>query len=45
VGSVDCGSITEGAVEDELTGCGGNALAIPTDVTDYDQVKKLVDAT
>ena len=28
----------------ELTRNGGKALAIPTDVTDYDQVKKLVDA-
>ena len=32
------------AVADELTGNGGKALAIPTDVTNYDQVKKLVDA-
>ena len=28
----------------ELTGSGGKALAIPTDVTRYDQVKRLVDA-
>jgi len=28
----------------ELTGKGGKALAVPTDVTHYDQVKKLVDA-
>src|SRR5437667_4369959 len=28
----------------ELKRSGGNALAITTDVTDYDQVKKLVDA-
>ena len=27
----------------ELTGKGGKALAVPTDVTHYDQVKKLVD--
>jgi NADP-dependent 3-hydroxy acid dehydrogenase YdfG len=29
---------------DELNGSGGKALAITTDVTDYDQVKRLVDA-
>jgi NADP-dependent 3-hydroxy acid dehydrogenase YdfG len=28
---------------DELTGGGGKALAVPTDVTDRDQVKRLVD--
>ena len=33
------------AVADELTGRGGKALAIPTDVTHYDQVKALVDRT
>ncbi len=32
------------SLADELTGNGGKALAIPTDVTDYDQVKRLVDA-
>jgi len=32
------------AVADELTGRGGQALAISTDVTDRDQVKRLVDA-
>ena len=32
------------SLADELTGNGGKALAIPTDVTDYDQVKKLVAA-
>jgi NADP-dependent 3-hydroxy acid dehydrogenase YdfG len=32
------------ALADELTGSGGKALAIPTDVTHYDQVKGLVDA-
>lgn len=32
------------ALADELTGSGGQALAIPTDVTDYEQVKRLVDA-
>jgi len=32
------------SLADELTGSGGKALAIPTDVTHYDQVKKLVDA-
>jgi len=32
------------ALADELTGNGGKALAIPTDVTHYDQVKTLVDA-
>ncbi|HYA40467.1 MAG TPA: SDR family oxidoreductase [Syntrophobacteraceae bacterium] len=32
------------SLADELTGSGGKALAIPTDVTDYDQVKRLVDA-
>ncbi len=29
---------------EELTGSGGKALAIPTDVTHFDQVKRLVDA-
>ena len=32
------------AVADELTNSGGKALAVATDVTDYDQVKALVDA-
>ncbi len=32
------------AVADELTGKGGKALAIQTDVTDIDQVQRLVDA-
>jgi NADP-dependent 3-hydroxy acid dehydrogenase YdfG len=32
------------SLADELTGRGGKALAIPTDVTHCDQVKKLVDA-
>jgi NADP-dependent 3-hydroxy acid dehydrogenase YdfG len=32
------------ALADELTGSGRKALAIPTDVTHYDQVKRLVDA-
>ncbi len=32
------------SLADELTSSGGKALAITTDVTDYDQVKKLVDA-
>ena len=32
------------AVAAELTGSGGKALAIPTDVTHSDQVKRLVDA-
>jgi NADP-dependent 3-hydroxy acid dehydrogenase YdfG len=32
------------SLADELTVRGGKALAIPTDVTHYDQVKKLVDA-
>ena len=32
------------SLADELTGSGGKALAIPTDVTYYDQVKRLVDA-
>jgi NADP-dependent 3-hydroxy acid dehydrogenase YdfG len=32
------------ALADELTGSGGKALAIPKDVTHYDQVKRLVDA-
>jgi NADP-dependent 3-hydroxy acid dehydrogenase YdfG len=32
------------SIAHELIGSGGKALAIPTDVTDYDQVKKLVDA-
>jgi NADP-dependent 3-hydroxy acid dehydrogenase YdfG len=27
----------------EITGAGGKALAVPTDVTHYDQVKRLVD--
>lgn len=31
------------AVADELTASGGKALAIPTDVTDIDQVQRLVD--
>jgi NADP-dependent 3-hydroxy acid dehydrogenase YdfG len=31
------------SIADELTGHGGKALAITTDVTHYDQVKKLVD--
>lgn len=31
------------SLADELNGNGGKALAITTDVTDYDQVKKLVD--
>jgi NADP-dependent 3-hydroxy acid dehydrogenase YdfG len=31
------------ALADELTRSGGKALAIATDVTDYDQVKRLVD--
>jgi NADP-dependent 3-hydroxy acid dehydrogenase YdfG len=31
------------SLADELTGSGGKALAIPTDVTHYDQVKRLVD--
>jgi len=31
------------ALADELNGSGGKALAIPTDVTDYAQVKQLVD--
>jgi NADP-dependent 3-hydroxy acid dehydrogenase YdfG len=29
---------------DELIGSGGKALAVATDVTDFDQVKRLVDA-
>jgi NADP-dependent 3-hydroxy acid dehydrogenase YdfG len=33
------------ALADELTGRGGKALAVPTDVTDRDQVKRLVDLT
>ena len=32
------------ALADELTGSGGKALAVTTDVTDCDQVKRLVDA-
>lgn len=32
------------ALADELTGSGGKALAVSTDVTDCDQVKRLVDA-
>jgi NADP-dependent 3-hydroxy acid dehydrogenase YdfG len=32
------------ALADDLTGSGGKALAIPTDVTDHDQVQRLVDA-
>ena len=32
------------SLADELTSSGGQALAIPTDVTHYDQVKRLVDA-
>lgn len=32
------------SLADELTESGGKALAITTDVTDYDQVKRLVDA-
>ncbi|GIV75772.1 MAG: oxidoreductase [Litorilinea sp.] len=32
------------ALAEELVANGGKALAIPTDVTDYDQVKRLVDA-
>lgn len=32
------------SLADELTGRGGKALAIATDVTHYDQVKRLVDA-
>ena len=32
------------SLADELIGSGGKALAIPTDVTHYDQVKRLVDA-
>jgi NADP-dependent 3-hydroxy acid dehydrogenase YdfG len=32
------------SLADELTGSGGKALAMTTDVTDYDQVKRLVDA-
>lgn len=31
------------ALADELTGSGGKALALATDVTQYDQVKRLVD--
>ncbi len=33
------------SIANELIGSGGNALAIQTDVTHYDQVKQLVDAT
>ena len=32
------------ALADELTGNGGRALAVPTDVTDAEQVQRLVDA-
>ncbi|MDQ3907565.1 MAG: SDR family oxidoreductase [Acidobacteriota bacterium] len=32
------------SLADELTGNGGKALAVATDVTDYEQVKRLVDA-
>src|SRR5438132_297311 len=32
------------SLADELTGRGGKALAVATDVTDRDQVKRLVDA-
>ena len=32
------------SLADELTSKGGKALAIPTDVTDYEQVKRLVDS-
>jgi NADP-dependent 3-hydroxy acid dehydrogenase YdfG len=32
------------SLADELTGSGGKALAVTTDVTHYDQVKRLVDA-
>ncbi len=32
------------ALADELTGNGGKALAVPTDVTDAEQVQRLVDA-
>src|SRR5437667_4882529 len=32
------------ALADELSGLGGKALAMPTDVTHYDEVKRLVDA-
>ncbi len=32
------------SLADELNGNGGKALAVTTDVTDYDQVKRLVDA-
>src|SRR3989441_11683127 len=32
------------SLADELNGSGGKAVAITTDVTDYDQGKKLVDA-
>ena len=32
------------SLANELNGSGAKALAIPTDVTDYDQVRKLVDA-
>src|ERR1051325_10519942 len=32
------------SLAEELEGSGGKALAIATDVTDYDQVKRLVDA-
>ena len=31
------------SLADELTGSGGKAIAVPTDVTHYDQVKRLVD--
>jgi NADP-dependent 3-hydroxy acid dehydrogenase YdfG len=32
------------SLADELTGTGGKALAVTTDVTDFDQMKRLVDA-
>jgi NADP-dependent 3-hydroxy acid dehydrogenase YdfG len=32
------------SLADELAGRGGQAIAIPTDVTHYEQVKRLVDA-
>ena len=37
-------SIASSHLADELTGSGGKALAVATDVTDGDQVKRLVDA-
>jgi len=33
------------SLADELTGSGGKALAVTTDITQLDQVKRLVDAT